>query len=438
MTDTPDIKPTDLRGILKYVPRWRGHTFVVSLDGSIVEHENIGNLILDLAVLASLNMRLVVAHGIGRQLRRLADQDGVTLSDQHGSGPTDQPTLDLAVKAAGQASHELMQRLTHTGLRCAVPNAVRATQVGVLAGKDQLLTGKVDKIDLVMLRSLLDDGIVPVVSPVGFDRSGRSLRINSDHLAAELAMGLEASKLIYLMAHPGLTVQGAFKMNVPVEEVQALLEHTPNSIDEQARSKARYAVRAIEGNVPRAHILDGRLPDGLLTELFSSVGIGTMIHGNEYQQIRPAALDDAQTIDNITRNAVKSEMLTARTLESIERHIGEYFVYEIDGSVLAVVRLREYPDRQVAEIASVYVQPFYAGRGAGQRLVDYAIQEAAKRGYPRVFALTTQTLGFFESSGFDEGAIEDLPPVRARELEESGRNSKIYVRLTALDRGAPG
>jgi amino-acid N-acetyltransferase len=227
-------------------------------------------------------------------------------------------------------------------------------------------------------------------------------------------------------------------MNVPVEEVQDLLEHTPNSIDEQARSKARYAVRAIEGNVPRAHILDGRLPDGLLTELFSSVGIGTMIHGNEYQQIRPAALDDAQAIDNITRNAVKSEMLTARTLESIERHIGEYFVYEIDGSVLAVVRLREFPDRQMAEIASVYVQPFYAGRGAGQRLVDYAIQEAAKRGYPRVFALTTQTLGFFESNGFDEGAIEDLPPVRARELEESGRNSKIYVRLTALGRGALG
>jgi amino-acid N-acetyltransferase len=220
-------------------------------------------------------------------------------------------------------------------------------------------------------------------------------------------------------------------MNVPVDEVQDFLDRAPDSVDEQVRSKARYAVRAIASGIPRAHILDGRLPDGLLTELFSSVGIGTMIYGNEYQQIRPAVLEDAQTIYNITRNAVKSEMLTSRTRESIERHIGEYFVYEIDGSVLAVARLREYPDQHVAEIASVYVQPFYTGRGAGQSLVDYATRVAATRGYPRVVALTTQTAGFFQGSGFDEGTVADLPPARAQELAASGRNSKIFVKLTA-------
>lgn len=428
MSSSTEIKPSDLRGILKYVPQWRGHTFVVSIDGSIVHDANLGNLMLDLAVLRNLKIDIVLVHGIGRQLRLIAEREGLPLSDQYGGGKTDAPTMELAVKAAGQVSHTLMQGITQTGEKCVISNAVRAVPVGLIQGEDQLYTGKVDKIDLKMLQNLLEDGILPIVSPVAFDKQGNPLRINSDNLAADVAIALNASKLIYLTAHPGLTVRGEFKMNVPVEDVQEVMENDPNAIDTQVRSKARCAVKAIKAGTPRAHLLDGRQPDGLLTELFSKVGIGTMIHGNEYQQVRKAIRSDALTIYNITTSGMKQEALSQRSLNEIETAIDEYFVYEIDGSVIACARLIDYPEAKVAEVGSVYVQPFYQGKGAGKIMVDYAVHEATRMGRSKLFALTTQSVGFFrDSCNFEEAEPTDLPPARQEKLKASGRNSRVFV-----------
>src|SRR5690606_33450641 len=108
----------------------------------------------------------------------------------------------------------------------------------------------------------------------------------SDLLASALARELGASKLIYLTSNPGITLRGEFVINVPVEEIRTLLAQDPQAIDAGVRSKARHAVATIDAGTPRVHIIDGRIDDGLLTEIFSKVGIGTMIHGNEYQQIR--------------------------------------------------------------------------------------------------------------------------------------------------------
>lgn len=430
MTASPEIKPTDLRGILKYVPQWRGHTFVVSIDGSIVDDANLGNLMLDLAVLRNLKIDIVLVHGIGRQLRMIAEREGAALSDQYGGGKTDEATMELAVKAASMVSHTLMQGITQTGEKCVISNAVRAVPVGLIKGEDQLYTGKVDRIDLKMLKNLLEDGILPIISPVAFDKAGTPLRINSDNLATDVAIALNASKLIYLFAHPGLTVRGDFQMNVPVEEVEAMLENEPEAIDLQARSKASGAVKAIKAGTPRAHLLDGRLQDGLLTELFSKVGIGTMIHGNEYQQIRKAVRTDALTIYNITSSGVKQEALNRRSLEEIETAIEDYFVYEIDGSVIACARLIDYPDNLAAEVASVYVQPFYQGKGAGRKIVEYAERTARQLGRNKLYALTTQSTGFFkESCGFEVAQATDLPPRRQQQLAASGRNSRVFVKV---------
>ena len=83
------IKPTDQRGILKYVPKFREHVFVIAVDGSLVAHEMFPNVLLDIAVLRSLNIRVVLVHGIGQQLRELADKRNIAISDPHGEGATD-------------------------------------------------------------------------------------------------------------------------------------------------------------------------------------------------------------------------------------------------------------------------------------------------------------------------------------------------------------
>lgn len=431
--DPNALKPADLRGILRYVPQFRDHIFVLAIDGSIVDDENLPNVLTDIAVLRSLHIRVLLVHGIGRQLKRLATQRNVQVSDVYGGGPTDAPTLKLAIETSSQVSHQIIEGLTHAGMKCALTNAVRAAPVGIVKGKDQLFSGKVDKIDVDMLRELINLEIVPVISPIGFDREGHSLRINSDHLASELAIRLAASKLIFLTPHPGLLLGGQVEANIPLEQLEALLQKHAEHIDERLRSKSYYAVRALEGGTPRAHILDGRVLGGLLTEIFDKVGVGTMIHANEYQQIRPARKKDAQSIYNITRAAVKTEKLRQRTREQIEREIDDYYIYEIDGSVIGCVSLQPFAGTDTAELASVFVTPFYQGRGVGHKLAEFACLEAQRRGFTRVIALSTQSYSFFrEVCGFEDGTVDDLPAARREEYVKNGRNSRILIKRLAV------
>lgn len=424
------VKPTDLRGILKYVPMFREQVFIIALDGSVVSHEMFANVLLDIAVLRSLNIEVVLVHGIGQQLKDMAQSRSLPITDPHGEGVTDEATMRLAIEATSTVNLQIVQGLTRNHLRCAATNAVRSKELGILKGEDQLLSGDVDRLDLKMIRQLLDGDTIPVVAPVAFNREGTSLRINSDLLAAEMAAKLEASKLIYLTTQDGLQIGEKALTNIPVAELEALLEdEAAMKIPERLRSKCQHAVRAIHAGTPRAHILDARIFGALLNEIFDKVGIGTMVYSNEYQSIRPAMAADAHAIYNITRNGVRTERLKARSRESIEAAISNFLVYEIDGSLIGCIHLRPYGDGSVIEIGSVYVQPFYQGRGVGRRLTQYATDEAGRRGAKTIFALTTQAEKFFTTiCGFSEGTVAQLPEERQTEYRESGRESKVLLK----------
>src|SRR5258705_3797910 len=94
------IKPTDLRGILKYVPGFQGQVFVIAIDGWIVADENFGNILVDLAVLRSLGIKVVLAHGISHQIQELSAARNIPISNSDGTGMTDAATLDLAIRAS--------------------------------------------------------------------------------------------------------------------------------------------------------------------------------------------------------------------------------------------------------------------------------------------------------------------------------------------------
>ena len=425
-----NVKPTDLRGILKYVPMFREQVFVIALDGSVVSHEMFANVLLDIAVLRSLSIKVVLVHGIGQQLRELAKQREQAITDPHGEGITDAATLQLAIDATAQVNLQIVQGLTKNRLRCAATNAVRSKEIGILGGKDQEFSGNVDKLDLKLINQLLDGDAIAVVAPVAFNREGSSLRVNSDLLAARLAASLDASKLIFLTTQDNLRIEDKVLTNIPVVELETLLEeNVSSSIPERLRSKCKFAIEAIHSGTPRAHILDARLFGALLNEVFDKVGIGTMVYSNDYQSIRTAIPEDAYGIYNITRSGVRSEMLKDRTQQSIEAEIGNHLVYEIDGSLIGCIHLRSYGDGSVVEIGSVYVQTFYQNRGVGSQLIQYACDEAKRRGASSVFALTTQAVGFFATvCEFKEADVSQLPLERQAEYRENRRNSKVLLK----------
>ncbi len=427
------IKPTDLRGILQYVPRFQGQIFVIAIDGSIVADENFGNLLVDIAVLRSLGIKVVLVHGIGHQLQELSALRGVPISNSDGTGITDAATLDLAIRASSRVSHVILEGLTGSSLKAVITNAVRAVPVGIIKGVDQQLTGRVDRIDKELLIALIERQVVPLISPVAFGPDGKSLRVNSDLLAAEMAEALHATKIIYLAPNLGLEIDGDVEHEISVDALRTLLSSHPEKIAESSRSKATHAVKAIENGVLRVHIVDGRVFDGLLNEIFSNEGVGSLVYGNDYQQIRKASRRDARPLYNLTRNAVKREELIHRTQQAIEKNIDQFFVFEVDEALIACVTLMFYPDQpETAEVGSLYVLPFYHNRGIGKKMVEFACLQAKERGAKKLIALSTQSFGFFSSvCGFEESTKEILPEARLKLYDENGRNARVLVKNIA-------
>lgn len=429
-TATPIIKPTDLRGILRYVPRFQGQIFVLAIDGAIVADENFGNLLVDIAVLRSLGIKVVLVHGIGHQLSELSAQRGIPITNIDGTGPTDAATLDLAIRAASRVSHVILEGLTQNSLKCAITNAVRALPVGILKGVEQQHTGRVDRIDKDFLTHLIDRDIVPIVQPIGYGPEGHSYRINSDLLAAEVGESLGASKVIYLGALAGLEIHGEIKRDLPVERLRQILKETPGAVSPVALSKAQNAIRALETGVARVHLVDGRIFDGLINEIFSNEGVGTLIYANDYQQIRQARRADVRMIYNLTRAAVKREELLYRTQATIEKNIEQFYVFEIDENIIACITLAFYADKpQLAEVGSLYVLPFYQNRGIGRKLIEYACLRAKEKGAAQILALSTQSYSFFTSvMNFEETTAAALPEARLKTYAESGRNPKVLIK----------
>src|SRR5919206_480010 len=227
------LRLTDLREILRYVPRFRDRVFVIAMDGAVVEDDNFGNLLLDIALLRSLRIGVALVHGAGHQVRRLAEQTGQVPSNIDGTGVTDFATLQLALSASNRVTHEILEGLSANDLRGASSNAVVAHPAGILHGVDQQWTGRTERIDLPLLKARSE-----------------------------------------------------------------IVEPNP--------SKLANAVRALRGGVPRVHIIDGRVEEGLLGEVFSHEGIGTLIHANEYQAIRRAQRKDARALFALIRAGMES------------------------------------------------------------------------------------------------------------------------------------
>jgi amino-acid N-acetyltransferase len=419
----------DLREILQYVPRFRERIFVIALDGELIDSENFNNLLLDLAVLRSLSIRVVLVHGASFQIRRLAEMRGQALSNSDGTGITDEATLQISIDAAIRLTNEVMEGLSAVDLRAAYLNAIIAHPVGILSGVDHQFTGKVERVDTKALHLLLEEGIVPVIPPLGFDGEGRTFRVNSDSIAAEVGEALRATKVIFLgpsgMLHPGFPLP----RQVSIDEAEELALKGRGSLPTGLLSKLEAGAKACRQGVPRVHLLDGSVNEALLAEIFSNEGIGTMIYSNEYQQIRRIFKKDVRKVLSLIRQSVKSEELVRRTRAEITERLEDYWILEIDRNPIACVALHPYPDGESAELACLYVAKAHENQGYGRKLIAFIENQARERGIKRLFALSTQAYTYFkQKAGFVETGPDALPAERRARWEASGRNSKILVK----------
>jgi amino-acid N-acetyltransferase len=426
------VKATDLREILHYIPQFRDKVFIIGVDGEIVEDDNFLNLMLDIAVMRSLSIKVVVIHGAGFQIRKLAEQTGQKITNSDGTGVTDAVTLKLALTAANRLTHEIIEGFTANGLRAAYANCIKASPMGIIHGQDYLLTGKIERVDTELLQALLDKDITPVLPPLGFDSDGKTYRLNSDAVAVELAQALRAVKLLFLTNVEGIHMNGKFVRQILVRDLESAFKQHRDWFPAEEFSKANHAMKACQAGVSRVHIINGRVDEGLLAEVFSNEGIGTLVYANEYRQIRPALKKDISNILKLIKPSVQQDELLRRSRSEIEKQLGDYWVYEIDRNLVGCVAMHPFPEVKKIELACLYVHHSHENQGIGRKLIQFVDDATREKGFEQIFALSTQAFTYFtQKAGYKEGTADDLPPSRRDKYDQSGRRSKILIKPLA-------
>jgi len=423
------MKLPELRGILQYVTRFRDKIFVIAIDGEILASDNFPNILLDIAVLRSLNIKVVLVHGAGSQIERTAVEHDIAISNADGSGVVDAQTLQLSINVAIRLTNEIMEGLTQVDLRAAYANCIIAHPAGIIGGIDYQFSGKVEKVDTRCLELFLREQIVPVIPPLGFDGEGRTFRVNSDLVALEVASALHAAKLIFLSTHDGLVLDGQRIGQLVAAEVEEVLKKQRNQLTPNLASKLEHAAEASQYGIPRVHLLNGTINEALLAEIFSNGGIGTMIYSNEYEQIRRVYKKDVRAVISLIQQSIRNEELLRRTRAEIFADIDDYWVLEIDRHIVGCVAMYPYPEQKIAELACLYVSRSTENQGLGRKLMSFVETLAKQRGFNRLFALSTQAFVYLQQKGgFMEADADILPPERRVKYEASGRNSRILVK----------
>ena len=239
----------------------------------------------------------------------------------------------------------------------------------------------------------------------------------------DTSVSLEASKLIALTDFQPLEEKGQQLKFLRVKEIEALTTELTGREQQLLES----AASACESGVERVHLLDATLPGALLDELFSNEGVGTMVYGGTYRQIRSLKEENISELLGLIGRSVRRTYLVPRTYEQIADSIENYAVMKVDGHVVGCVALYKYDD--VGEIGCLHVKQTHEGTGYGADLVSFMEARAKECGLPAVFALTNRATKFFtEQMGYSSFPIDSLPLERRTELHDSGRNSQAFIK----------
>jgi amino-acid N-acetyltransferase len=431
------------RGASPYINAHRGRTFVVQFAGEAVADPRFPALVHDLALLGSLGVRLVLVHGIRPQIESRLAARGLPARFHRGLRVTDDDALTVAKEAAGAVRVEI-EALLSMGLanspmagariRVTSGNFVTARPVGVRDGVDHGHTGEVRRLDRAGVERELEAGAVVLVSPIGYSPTGEAFNLSNEEVATAVAVELRAAKLLLLSEAPiARTADGSPARELTVEEARAELAALAAGGEDRLSERVRHleaAVHACRNGVERVHLLDRHIDGGLLLELFTRDGVGTLVSADPYEHLRPATIDDVGGILELIQPLEAEGVLVRRPREKLEQEIDRFLVVERDGAVIACAALYPMPEAGFAELACLAVHPVYRGQRLGERLLRRAEQEARAAGARTLFVLTTRAIQWFQERGFAPASPDDLP-VDRRATYNLQRNSRVLLKPLA-------
>ena len=273
---------------LPYIQRYRGKTVVVKYRGNAMINENLKSAVIqDVILMACVGIRTVLVHGGGPEIEVMLRKLGKETRFVDGLRYTDDETMEVVqMVLCGKVNKDICSLIQRSGGRaiglCGVDGALLQARRIRAGGEDLGLVGEVETVDTAFLNSVLDSGVIPVISSVAYgigEDEGVSLNVNADTAAAKIAGALGAEKLLLMT-----DVQGILRnVNDPDSLIRELKREDLETLKKDGTvskgmiPKVDCCICALSSGVKKTTIIDGRLPHSLLIELFTDEGIGTMI-----------------------------------------------------------------------------------------------------------------------------------------------------------------
>lgn len=280
---SPTFKRTLLVEALSYIDKFSKKRAVVKYGGAAMVKDSLkASFANDINLLRSAGLLPVVVHGGGPEISRTLEKLGAGKSEfvdgVRVTGVEDVKVVEMVL--TGRINTELVSLLNQksanaVGVSGKDAGLLRARRLYGKEGRDLGMVGEITQVNRDYLEMLLEKGYVPVVSPVGLGEDGEGYNINADTAAAEIAVALQAEKLIYLSDVAGILHKGELISEIGASELRQRIDN--GIIVGGMAAKAESILRALAGGVSSVHVIDGRTPHGVIAELFTDTGIGTLV-----------------------------------------------------------------------------------------------------------------------------------------------------------------
>ena len=445
-----------IRDVINYIKIFKDALAVIHIDDQIIDSPLLPSLIHDIALIHQAGLKVIVAPGARKQISEILDGAKIEWKIQNGSRVAPESAMPLIKTAAFDVANTIMHHFAGENRTAVIGNWVKARAQGVLDGTDYGTAGEIDKLKIEVIKQTLDDGFIPIFPCIGWNDLGKPYNISSAELAQQIACGLKAQKLFYILPDPKIskqefslpdTVHLSDDGNIPamnLAEAEEMLRMngvdcggtaaSPKSAAPKNEHRAQIlsllslAKDACKKGVARVHILNGKVDGILPCEIFSGIGSGTMVYNNGYGDLRAMQSQDIPSVLSLMNPFVQKGILLERTAKQLKADLDNYIVYNVDEGIHACAALKVYQESGAsaqAEICAVAVDPAYGNMGVGPKLINYLLDKARAKGVKSVFVMTTQTADFFEKLGFAPDSIDSIPPER-KKLWNPERGSKVY------------
>ncbi|MBL7004811.1 MAG: amino-acid N-acetyltransferase [Gammaproteobacteria bacterium] len=420
------------RDAAPYINAYRNKTVVIAISGEAIANATIEHFVHDIALLHFLGVKVVLVHGSRTQIQQSLESNKITSAFHKNIRITSSEILNHVIQAV-MLNTTALTSLFSTGLpntamsgaciTVSSGNYISAKPLGVLDGVDMQHTGKVRGVSTQAINQLLEQDHLVILSNIGYSKTGEVFNLSMVDVATQTAIRLNADKLIFMTDSD--FHQSWSHFNSTIEVKQWLITQ---QLDEHETEIMHHAIEAIDENINRVHLINHHIDGGLLLELFTREGCGSLISNQNYQGLRQASSSDITGIYDLIQPLVSTGKLIARSKEQIEKEIKHFYIIEVDGFIGACAAYFPTPDAQ-AEFACVAVHNDHQNQGFASQLLSHIEQHAKQSKIEMIFSLSTQTEHWFLSKGFVRGDLTLIPSSKQASLDKKRHSKILYKKL---------